>query len=140
MTKERNNVYIILSDLKLLITQLSGNIDKDDLIRFSHKVLKDRSFNADYDMIADIRGLNIRINENEIIEYLNHLRPYFNKKSRTAFITNTPDQVVAGVLYGMCQGNNSLYTKVFSVLEEALDWLSLSDEINRIENILKPDC
>lgn len=126
---KRNLDYIIVSDYNLIIEIAKGEIDFADYIQLKIREAEDPLYNANYNFIVDLRNAvpknNLKI-EKEFQLYISHVKniPNVLNNRKSAFITDTPQQVVAVTFYKMLS-DLPIIIEVFTTFESAIQWLNV---------------
>ena len=127
--------YKILEDLKLIIQHSKGNIKVDDYIKLKNQIVKDKSFDPNFDKIIDLREANLdSLSNND----LNKIAKWVNSNivqqgsMMRAIITNNPNQVVKSMLFHMHEQIPEDTYKTFSSIQGAIEWLSLDGTSNEL--------
>lgn len=118
--------YKILPDLELIIDFFKGSFNYQEIIMYKIEQSKDPLWNEKYNILADIRNLELDYSQNDIVEHLAESRDAMKlqSKRRTAAITLKPKQVVFGVLVQQNLSEEvAMEVEYFSTIEAAISWL-----------------
>jgi hypothetical protein len=132
--------YKIISEKKLILEYYSGTIIVQDLIKQKFDISREKEYNADYNIIHDLRDAELLISEEEGKTFLNFLKSTTlpNKNRKVAHLTETAGQVTTTTLFTLLNDIPNINIEVFSTLEAAVIWLDLSiDDYYLIYNYFK---
>jgi hypothetical protein len=126
--KKNFYTYYILKDNKLVIEVLSGSFDISEYLNLKQSEIESPDYEPNFNLILDIRNIEDTQSLKTIKEYTESIKPVqiFNRRIKAAVITNTPAQVAGATLYKLFE-NKSIDYKIFSTLENALNWLGISE-------------
>lgn len=118
--------YIILPDLELIIDLFKGSFYYHDIIMCKFKQSKDPLWNERYNVLADIRDIELDFSKNDVASHLAESRNTMKFKSspKTAAITLNPKHVIFGTLVQQNLGKEAaIIFEYFSSIEAAIAWL-----------------
>ena len=133
MTAQKST-YRIINDLNLIIEYHSGNLDVPSYIKFKERTFKDPNFKTGLNYFIHFKNVTfIKPKENVhlLVEFIKKNASKFGKR-KVAFITSTPEQVVATTIYKTMLADNEQDVTVFSTNENAFNWLT-SNPLNTIK-------
>jgi hypothetical protein len=118
--------YTIHSKECLITEYYSGQFSFPELQKCKAKLFADEQFNAEYDIISDVSGVGFLFHYSEIDSIAHKIsrnKDVFDHH-KTAFITDTPEQVVKLILLRDCIEARLRFVKIgiFSSLHAALNW------------------
>lgn len=132
-----NSIYTILEELEFIIEYHEGLLTLESIIDYRMNQMHDPKFNPGFNMLLDMRNVEMTGDPEEVQEYVDF---YMKNKNitgnrRVAVLTNTPKQVFYTTLFE--QNNDKLMqkTKIFSTQAAALKWLNVNltePELNKI--------
>jgi len=131
--------YKIIAEKKVILEYYSGIISVQDLINNKSNIIKEKEYDANYNIIHDFRDAQILISEEEGQHFYDLLKNEikFHKKRRVAHLTQTPDQVAKTTLFTLLVDTSLFDVNTFSTLKAALTWVRLSiEDYNLIETYL----
>lgn len=137
--------YKIFKEYCLIVETHLGEMDLQAVKRFTDIQVKDPVYNPEFNVIIDIRNVEIKFNLNEIREYIYYVQKQDNIYGlrKDAILTVTSKQVALASLYAEMQNLLNAKVMVFSTINSILDWLSIDnideDEIATILENLKKD-
>jgi hypothetical protein len=132
--------YKIIPALKLYIDCWYGKLTFDKILTAKLEQAKDSLWNREYNNISDIRNSIFTLSDEEakkIIDYTETDTRWQNDR-KTAYLTNTPNQVVFQKLLEFNKSQD-IPNKIeaFSTLEAILSWLGIGkSNFNKINNII----
>ena len=120
--------YKILQDKQIIIEFHSGVMTLEELELFTSNQIKDPFYNPDYNMLIDIRDVEVELNAEEVDKYVKYVLTHDNihGKRKDAILTNTSIQVALASLYAGMQHLLKTQIEVFSTIESALRWIATS--------------
>ncbi|MDY0102485.1 MAG: hypothetical protein RBS07_06065 [Lentimicrobium sp.] len=121
--------YKIFPDLRLHIEVFQGPLNIADLIELKNIEILDDSYNPNYNGIVSIEGVQINVKTKEdFAKYIESIKNDFRiiGNRRSAILTKTPGQVVAGVLYERAVKEFPMNFKIVSTIKAALEWINIS--------------
>lgn len=122
--------YIIIPELRLILTNLQGKIQISDVIRLTIDFIQDESYDPTYDLLMDYRGsiaLGFKIDLLEYIEFLKrtiHLR----HKVRVGMLTNTPNQRFLIAVYKPMARLLKMVVEDFQDIDRCLLWMGYGEK------------
>jgi hypothetical protein len=130
--------YIIIPELKIIVECYKGQFTSVDGINYKKTLYKDKDYNPAYNMITDLRELEMHV---KVEDDIKELTTYFDflkttaVERKVALITNKPNQAVLAHLFKELARNSIIEYEVFSTLEAAIGFVGLalnqSDTINQ---------
>lgn len=131
--------YKILKDQSLIIESHSGVMYLQNLKNFTDIQLKDPDYNPNYNVLIDVRDVDVKFNVNEINDYISYVKTHENiyGDRKEAILTDTSRQVAMASLYAGMQHLLRARIMVFSTIRSIIEWLAIThlDE-NEITTIL----
>jgi hypothetical protein len=131
--------FIIVKEKQLIIEYYSGKIYLEDFIKIHDKKSNDVDFNVNFNLLIDFRDAEIYLDEKDVLElvkYHKNSKKLFGKRY-AAHLTQTPNQVVAGINFDQYNTELPIQIKIFSTLEASLSWIGLKiDDKNMIQSYL----
>jgi len=125
--------YKILPEMMLVIGKYMGRISENDIISLKAKILHDKDFSWDYDVLDDFTGADFNLSEGGIEFILNWLKDNYSSPRRSALLTRTPNQVVMITLFKNLEKNMlPMNIKIFSTMPYALEWIGISEENKQV--------
>ena len=116
-----------IDTIKRVITETWPEIVSfEDYKQVKQSEFNDPDFDADFNVITDMRLLNLELNVIIIDKIINFIDNNSNtmKDRKSAILTNKPNQVVNSFVFRSGAKNLPLNIKVFSTMEGALNWIS----------------
>ena len=116
-----------IDTIKRVITETWPEIVTiEDYKQVKQSEFNDPDFDADFNVITDMRLLNLELNVIIIDKIINFIDNNSNtmKDRKSAILTNKPNQVVNSFIFRSRAKNLPLNIKVFSTMEGALNWIS----------------
>jgi hypothetical protein len=104
-------------------------MDLQTIKRFTDIQVKDPEYNPDFNVIIDIRDVDIKFNISEIREYISYVQKQDNIHGlrKDAILTLTSNQVALASLYAELQYLLEAKIMVFSTIKSIIDWLSIDN-------------
>jgi len=125
--------YKILPEFTLVIGRYAGRISENDIISLKDKILHDKDFNREYNVLDDFTDADFNVSEGGFEFVLRWLQENFSSPRRSAVLTRTPDQVVMITLFKNLENNKlPMNIKIFSTLSYALEWIGISEENKQV--------
>lgn len=133
--------YTILPEHRIIIEIADKTITVDDYILLKIQEANDALFNPQYNFIVDLRKADYSSKsfEQQMHEYITHVKsiPNLFNTRKSAFITQTPEQVVAMTFYKLLS-DLPIHIEIFSTIQSALQWLAISSITSeKIEHIIQ---
>jgi len=130
--------YIILPEFRLILECCKGQASVEDAINMKKDELSDNLYNPNYNIIVDFQEFETFINittTESISKFFNFLKG-IDIKSKVAFLTTTPHQVVISeILKGLSKDSLTIEIEIFSTAEAAIRFLGFSvDSFDLINN------
>ena len=118
--------------LKIIFERIKGEITFDEIFSYQKNIISDPEYNSSYSIYSDIRDLNFKLSQTEIITMFNLLKEVTSEKNidkKCAFITNKPQEVVNSELIKFRMKKfSSINIKTFSTKEAAFQWLNINED------------
>lgn len=132
--------YKIIPGLNLIIEVFGGRITIFDAIELKKREINDKDYNPNFNFIVSINEIDTDGKQDyDYSKYIDTVKENTRMYGirRSAILTNTPKQVVGGVLYELAARELPMNFKIVSTLEAALTWVNLSIDYKSIvlENI-----
>jgi hypothetical protein len=128
---EKIVAYKIIPELKLIIEIFSGKISLDDAIELKRKEVLDRAYNSKFNYIVSINEIESEgrfdYDFSKYIETIKEDNKILGVR-KSAIITKTPKQVVAGTLYEIASRELPMNFKIVSSIKAALNWIDISND------------
>ena len=136
--------YKILKQKKLVIEIYKNDLFFRDAEELKKRIFEDGEFCQGLNFLIDVRKTTYNVTSNQLKKYrdfiISNLEPKAIKK--IALLTNKPEQVAHGLLFGYNQSKLLYNYNVFSTLEAAVKWLeidyikseNISLEIDKLSN------
>lgn len=125
--------YKIVPELMLVIGKYTGQISENEIISLKDKIMHDKDFNWDYNVLDDFSEADFNLSERGIEIVLHWLQDNFSSPRRSAILTSTPDQVVMITLFKHLEKNQlPMNIKIFSTLSYALQWIGISEDNKQV--------
>lgn len=138
-----NIEYKIVKENKLIIHYFSGKVLLNDLFNSIKIVINDVDFDPHMSVLNDLRDCEIITDTKsiyELTEYVKNNKKLYAKR-KTAFLTNSPKQVVFSTLLINLKNEPLVSIKIVSTIESALKHLKGNtydyELVNNIINKLK---
>ncbi len=121
--------YIILPELRLIITYYSGTITLKDLIQLNKNFLKDDFYDASYDMLVDFRdsmAIGFRL---EIADYYKFLKSNVSipKHIKNGILYSTSNQKFLISIFQTFSKIIQINTEGFDSISDYFDWMEFDD-------------
>jgi hypothetical protein len=130
--------YSIIPELKIIVECYKGQFTSVDGINYKKNLYQDKDYNPAYNMITDLRELEMHV---KVEDDIKELTTYFDflkttaVERKVALITSKPNQAVLAHLFKELARNSIIEYEVFSTLEAAIGFVGLalnqSDTINQ---------
>lgn len=134
----QNFQYKILKEKSLILEYYSGRFDVDQLINCKKRIANDKTYDPNFNVIHDIRNLELLFEIDEVKKYVNLLsedKRYLGER-KSAMVTQTPDQVIISMGFEMLKENLPITFKICSTVEAACVFIGFSqDEYEMIESL-----
>ena len=134
--------YKVFDNKNIIIEYYSGEITVDDFLSLKERISKEPNYNFFSDTILDIRDANLKVSETDLLKLFDFLHSKFSKeegKRKTAYLTNSPNDVVQSTLFSNLLESKKLNVnpRIFSTMEGVVSWFDNPD-INKeiLETIL----
>jgi len=117
--------YQILKKERIVIEYHSGDIDIEDFINSKKIISSDNEYCSDFDVIIDIRNINIFFNQediNKLVEFFKNYSPIIGNR-KIAFLTRKPQHVVFTTLFSNEINDTLVNAEIFSTLKAAVGWI-----------------
>lgn len=130
------NFYRVFSKYKLVMEEYNGNFTYKQLIKLKSAEQEDPLFNSSFHMVMDFSNSDIKLNDDDLVQFINHMKrnKRFKSKKRIALITHTPDQYVRTYLL-LENADIPAELIIVSSPQAALSWLRYSNA--QIATLLK---
>lgn len=122
--------YIIVPELKLIITYFEGSMSLEDLIHLNKKFMNDEMFDPSYDMLMDFRNavaIGFRMDIQDYIDFLRN-SVSFPKVIRNGIIYGTPNLKFLVSVFKPLSRLMKLNTMSFPKMEEYFEWMNYEQE------------
>lgn len=121
--------YKIVTQLKIIIEYYEGELNLEPLIEFKKRQAADKNYSPHYDIIADLRKCDLKINPDEVDSYMEFLvkNRMIVGNRKNAIITQEPYQVVFSELLKRSYSRLSKTIEIFSSVSAALNWINKKD-------------
>ena len=132
--------FKILPELNLLLRYYHGNLKLQDVLSSLENTASVKNYKPSFDIINDIRDANLNVAEDEVMELVEFIKSNnrIYAKRNSILLTNTPEQVVFGMMVKMFNDESIVNLSVVSTLKSALYKLGIPEEHNvLIENYFK---
>lgn len=105
---------------------------------FFSAIVNDKEFNSSYNAIADFRGNSKNFSYDEVLELVDMVikNDKIHGKRKTAFLTDSPNSVFVTTIYELNLKDFPMKIKTFSTIQNAINWLDLSDNMEEINDTL----
>lgn len=138
--KENSVNYKIIPSCNIIIEQYNGPILMQDIIDIKKEISSHSNYSPNFNVIMDFEYSDLVFNSSKLIDYIEFANG-FNKiygKRKTAFLTNTPNEVVLTTIFGLVKGDLPIDSNTFSTFGAIASWFGLSPlEYEQIETELK---
>jgi hypothetical protein len=131
--------YIVLPRLKLILTCFAGTIKIDDLIDHLNLMVRDKDFNAAFNIINDVREASTEIGLKDMGTFLKFIKSNerWHGKRNAAILTKTPRQAAVSHLLSMTSVEFPVNVNFFTTLPETLKWANVpAEQLPSIKNLL----
>ncbi len=120
------NKYRIDTENKIITETWDKKASLDDYLLLKKAELSDPLYNPNFDVINDLREVDIKYNEDELNQIIKFFLDNIDKigKRKSALITKNPEQVAGSVMFGIKSKSLPINVRVFSTPEAALKWIS----------------
>jgi len=121
--------YKIVPGKELILGYVSGRISWKEVIKFKYRLTLDKNYNPNFNIIDDIRDVDIILkNNNDVLEFIEFAKKNgkFIGSRKSAIITNSPNQVVNSEILNSFNKDLPIEFKTFSTLIAAIDWIEIS--------------
>jgi len=117
--------YRIFPKERMIFEYHSGEIVIEDFIRSKEVISSDNEYNPDYDVIIDIRDINIIFNYDDINKLVDFYKTYSPIKGnrKLAFLTKKPQHVVFTTLFSNGIDDTLVNANFFSTAKAAAGWI-----------------
>ena len=122
--------YIILPELKVIITNFQGKIGLNDLIQLNVRFLNDETYDSSFDIIMDFRDSLAIAFGVDIREFMTFFSKSVRLKTRirSGILIQSPNQKF---LYGIYKPIASLFkmdVENFEMIDKCLEWMKYSED------------
>lgn len=126
--------FKIIPDLNLIIEYLAGPIDIQLFMQHKQRIINSEFFGPNLKYLLDYREATININQKDILDYIDFAEKNEKPSNLTAFLTQTPKQVLVTQLFQLLKGEKLGKPSSFSTIDAAIQWLRIKE--NEKERIL----
>lgn len=125
------NEYRIDTENKIITETWGKKASLDDYLLLKKAELSDPLYNPNFDVINDLREVDIKYNEDALNQIIKFFLDNIDKigKRKSALITKNPNQVAGTMMFKIKSKSLPINVKVFSTPEAALNWI-LGDRNN----------
>lgn len=124
------NSYVILPELRLIVTNFQGKTQLDDVIQLNLKFLADQAYDSSYDMIMDFRdslAIGFRMDLMDYVEFFKK-SVRLKQKIRLGIMYQTSNQEFLLNIYKPIAKLLKMDLEIFLTLDECLTWMKYADE------------
>lgn len=124
------NSYVILPELRLIVTNFQGKTQLDDVIQLNLKFLADQAYDSSYDMIMDFRdslAIGFRMDLMDYVEFFKK-SVRLKQKIRLGIMYQTSNQEFLLNIYKPIAKLLKMDLEIFRTLDECLTWMKYADE------------
>lgn len=124
------NSYVILPELRLIVTNFQGKTQLDDVIQLNLKFLADQAYDSSYDMIMDFRdslAIGFRMDLMDYVEFFKK-SVRLKQKIRLGIMYQTSNQEFLLNIYKPIAKLLKMELEIFRTLDECLTWMKYADE------------
>lgn len=126
--------YIIIPELRLLVSYYSGSITLKDLIHLNELFIKDDLFDSSYDALVDFRdskAIGFRV---DISEYFNFIKSKvsFSKQIQNGILYSTTNQKYLINIFRTFSKVIKINTEGFVNIENYFEWMGYNEMQKRI--------
>jgi len=135
---QKFGTYKILQKERLIIEYHSGNIGIEDFINTKKIISSDNKYNSDYDVIIDIRDIQLLFSQADIdklIVFFKNYSPIVGNR-KIAFLTKKPHHVVFTTLFSNGINDTNMNAEIFSTLKAAVGWIGNQNMNVKILNVI----
>jgi hypothetical protein len=117
--------YKAFDDFNTWVEVYKGKLEFTELIKFKTYQEEAGVFKPNYNGLLVFKDADIRLTADELEKYLEYMikKKDYYKERFTAIYAQTPNQVVASMLYIEKLPNMSVKFETFSTLEACLNWV-----------------
>ncbi len=125
-------------DEQLVVVRYFGRVKLDDVIKVLENVICHPEYNKLFSFLIDVRYCEFSNNADNVKRFFFYIQKKFPflLGSKTAFLSNTPRQVVIATVLKLLLGKRGNNIHVCSTPEYALNWLELKDHQD-LQDLLK---
>lgn len=118
--------YKILSDYKLIVQCIVGDVYLKDFVNLKHRLVNDVDYTAGYSMIVDIRYANLKLSELDVEKYVSFLasESKVRGQGRSAILTSKPAQVALTTIFTQRVSHMPASWGIFSTEIGVLKWIN----------------
>ena len=117
--------YKIDKEKKLIIETWPEKPTLEDYTNAKLSEFSDPDFNPDFNVITDLRKVNVEFNETLIESIISFMKenPDNMRNRKSAIIADSPQLVASSLFFGQKTRNLSVKVSVFSSMHTALKWI-----------------
>jgi len=120
--------YKILQEKELIIEYVSGEITWKDVIESKKRLIQDENYNPNFDIIDDIRDLDIHFEDKseiqEFIDFANKQSDFLGTR-KSAVLKKSPNQFVNSEILFSLNKSLPISFRTFSTLSAAAKWIGI---------------
>lgn len=124
------NSYVILPELRLIVTNFQGKTQLDDVIQLNLKFLADQAYDSSYDVIMDFRdslAIGFRMDLMDYVEFFKK-SVSLKQKIRLGIMYQTSNQEFLLNIYKPIAKLLKMELEIFRTLDGCLTWMKYTDE------------
>ncbi len=121
--------YSLFVEKELVIVKYKGIVDVADVITLIEKIVKHPDYKPTFNFLLDTRNSTFRNRTEKVKLFLSYIKeryPYM-ENVKTAFISNSPNQVVIATVMRLLLGAKGKNIRVCSTSKCALKWLAIHE-------------
>jgi len=125
--------YYFDNDHDVLESVFSGPVCMKDISDFMHDINKEKNLPGILNILVDARKAKFHIDPRDIPE-LAAFNYKLNKRFdhiNNAILTDHPEETAISLLYRLASKSSRYHVKLFSMRENAMEWLSMAASIKR---------
>lgn len=124
------NSYVILPELRLIVTNFQGKTQLDDVIQLNLKFIADQAYDSSYDVIMDFRdslAIGFRMDLMDYVEFFKK-SVSLKQKIRLGIMYQTSNQEFLLNIYKPIAKLLKMELEIFRTLDGCLTWMKYADK------------
>jgi len=125
--------YYFDNDHNVLESVFTGSVSMKDISNFMRNINKEDPLPSMLNILVDARKAKFKIDPSEIPELaaVNYTLDKRFDHINNAILTDHPDETAISLLYRFASKSKRYHVKLFTLRENAMDWLSMASSIKR---------